>query len=121
PCWGGGTSCAAEPIPSGLLLSINVTQTLPTAAGPVGIPGAALAGSVSGTTSSAVATWPLPNKISIGPISYSLFNLNLNLAPPSVGSGDTVVLGLIEAPEPGALGSIALVASALVLAARRKR
>ena len=123
-CLGGGTGCASVPIPSGLFLTINVTQTFPTAAGPTGIPSATVVGIVSGTTSSAVLTWPLPNTINLGPISYGIVGNPLSLAPPSVAGGDTVVLGLITdstLPEPSMAGVAVLVAAVLAPRFRRVR
>src|SRR5262249_34879730 len=119
-CLGGGTGCASQPIPAGLLLTINITQTLPTAGGPTGIPSATVIGTVSGTSNNGVVTWPLSNTIGIGDIRYSIANNPLNLVPPSSSNGDTTVQGLITvAPEPEMLSLIGIGLFGLALVRRR--
>ena len=104
-CLGGGTGCASQAIPAGLALTINVTQTLPTAGGPGSIPAASVIGSVSGTSNTGIITWPGSNTISIGAISYRIANNPLNLVPPSSSNGDTTVQGVVV-PEPTTLSLI---------------
>jgi len=113
-CIGGGTSCASQTIPSGLTLTVNVSQQLPTAGGPVSIPAGSITGAVSGTSNSGVITWPGNNTINIGVVIYRVANNPLNLVPPSSQGGDTSVQGVVtdnSVPEPAtfAMFGVALV------------
>jgi len=123
-CLGGGTGCASQPIPLGLMLTINVTQTLPTAGGPTGIPSASIVGAVSGVSNSGTVTWPANNTINIGVISYRIANNPLNLVPPSTSNGDTTVQGIVTdttVPEPTTFAFIGSALIAGVALARRRR
>lgn len=105
-CVGGGTACGSQSL-AGLNLFINITQTVPTA-GSASISGGVIAGSISGTASSATITWSVPNAVSVGNVSYSVLNTPLGLVPPSVNSGVTSIQAQItdntrpteEVPEP---------------------
>jgi len=121
-CIGGGTACASQNIPVSLTLTINVTQILPSAGGPVGIPAGSIVGAVSGTSNSAVITWPGNNTINIGVISYRVANNPLNLVPPSSQGGDTSVQGVItdnSVPEPATFGMFGAALIGLGLLRRR--
>jgi len=121
-CIGGGTSCASQTIPAGLTLTVNATQQLPTAGGPVSIPSGTITGSVSGTSNSGVITWPGNNTINIGVVSYRVANNPLNLVPPSTQGGDTSVQGVIadnSVPEPATFGMFGAALVGLGLLRRR--
>ena len=121
-CVGGGTACGNETLPGGIVLNINITQSVPTmGSGPV--PSGSLVGSLSGTASSTTITWPVANTVTIGGISYSVANNPLALVPPSVNNGTTSVQAIItdnQVPEPS---TYAMLAAGLVGlgALRRKR
>lgn len=105
-CVGGGTGCGSQSL-AGLNLFINISQLLP-GAGNGSIPGGVITGTVSGTASSAVITWPSLNSVVIGGIIYSIANNPLALVPPSVdtgsGFGRTSIQAIIsEVPVPAAL------------------
>ena len=99
-CVGGGSACSSQSL-AGLNLFLNIVQTVPTA-GIASISAGVITGSISGAGSSAVITWSVPNAVSIGSVSYSLFNNQLSLVPPSTG-GTTSIQGVITdspVPEP---------------------
>lgn len=111
-CVGGGTGCLSQSL-VGLNLYINIAQTLPSV-GNASITGGVIAGSISGTASSATITWSVPNTMTIGIISYSVLNNPLGLVPPSVNAGVTSIQALITdntIPEPS---TYAMMSAALV-------
>ncbi|MBZ2179514.1 MAG: PEP-CTERM sorting domain-containing protein [Acidobacteria bacterium] len=96
-CVGGGTACGSQSL-AGANLYLNITQTLPAPGGVANISGGVMAGSISGTASSASITWSVPNDVFIGGangISYSVLNNPLGLVPPSVNSGFTSIQATI--------------------------
>ena len=110
-CIGGGSACSSQSL-AGLNLYLNITQTVPSN-GNASITGGVIAGSISGSGSSATITWAVPNAVNIGTVSYSLFNNQLSLVPPSAG-GTTSIQGVITdspVPEPS---TYALISSALL-------
>jgi hypothetical protein len=119
-CVGGGTACANTLIPAGLTLYIQVTQTAPTG-GIDTIPGGMIPGSLSGTFSSAVITWPGANTVNIGGINYSIFNNPLALVPPSVNGGITSIQAVIATPEPSSYALLSAGILSLGILRRRKR
>lgn len=93
-CVGGGTACGSQSL-AGLNLFINITQTLPAPGGSASISGGVIAGSISGTASSASITWSVPNTVNIGVISYGLLDNPFGLMPPSVSGGVTSVRAIL--------------------------
>lgn len=100
-CIGNGLSCASTSL-AGLNLYIHINQTSPTGDSGV-LPAGMITGAISGTTSSAVITWPEPNALMLGSIQYSIANPSLALVPPSSNFGITTIQGRITetaVPEP---------------------
>jgi hypothetical protein len=125
-CVGGGTACGSQSL-AGLNLYINIAQTAPTS-GNASISGGVIAGSISGTASSATLTWAVPNTVSIGSVTYAVLNNPLGVIPPSVNAGVTSVQGIITnntppsvVPEPSTYALMGTGLAMLVGVARRRR
>lgn len=119
-CVGGGTACGSQSL-AGLVLTITVTQSVPSG-GSGSIGGGTITGSISGTASSAVINWSNGTSVTIGNIMYSVANNPLALVPVTTNNGITSVQAIITdqtVPEPSTY--LLISGSLLGLGLMRKR
>jgi len=95
-CFGGGSACSSQSL-TGLVLYLNISQTIPSV-GTASIIGGTFAGSVSGTTSTTTVSWTQPNGATIGIVTYALANTPLSLVPPATGAGKVSIQGALSIP-----------------------
>ena len=135
-CVGGGTACASNAVPTGLTLYVNVNQTAPPA-GSGFISGGGIAGTLSGTSSTALITWAPGAKVDISTsgnvtTTYAILNPILGLVPPANNncgpscaiqpSGLTTIQGQVTqtAPEPGSILLLSTGMAGFLLARKRR-
>ncbi|BDC49081.1 hypothetical protein F183_A13970 [Bryobacterales bacterium F-183] len=119
-CVAGGTACGNQSL-AGLVLTITITQTVPSA-GSGSITSGNITGTISGTASNAVITWAGIPAVTIGQIRYSVVNNPLALVPPTTNNGITSIQAQITdqtIPEPSTY--LLISGSLLGLGLMRKR
>jgi hypothetical protein len=128
-CFIGGTGCGPLTVPTGITLTINISQTSPTSgSGNLSIDGTLVpGGSPAGGTSTGGLTlnWtPSAGTLSIGSIKYTVANFPYTLVPPSSNGGDVTLQASIvdtTAPEPTTLALMGAGLVAIGFVARRRR